>query len=114
MRFLLTGKCLLLLPLPPTVHLNGPSHKTFSDFVIFFSQTARDLGEFWDDSAASAGSSGVLGRGASTPLYDLLDHLQKRNDPVSRGLANLRDGDLRLLSSLTRRAIESLDQASGL
>jgi hypothetical protein len=76
--------------------------------MIFLSQTVRDLGNFFSVPETS-GSSGVIGRGAGTPLHDLLDHPQKRKKPVSRGLANLRDEDLRLLSVLTRRAIESLD-----
>ena len=51
-------------------------------------------------------SRDVIGPG--TPLHDLPGHLQPRKNPVS-SLANLRDEDLRLLSVLTRRALDRLD-----
>jgi hypothetical protein len=60
--------------------------------MIFLSQPAgRDLA-----------SSGVVGRGASM-------HPRPPKKPVSRAPANLRNEDLRLLSILTRRALERLD-----
>jgi hypothetical protein len=60
--------------------------------MIFLSQPAgRDLT-----------SSDVVGRGVST-------HPRHTRKPVSRALANLRNEDLRLLSVLTRRALERLD-----
>ena len=60
--------------------------------MIFLSQpTGRDLT-----------SSDVVGRGVST-------HPRSPRKPVSRALANLRNQDLRLLSVLTRRALERLD-----
>jgi hypothetical protein len=61
--------------------------------MIFLSKPAgRDLA-----------NSDVVGRGAST-------HHRSRKKLVSRGLAgaNLRDEDVRLLSVLTRRTLESL------
>jgi hypothetical protein len=60
--------------------------------MIFLSQPAgRDLA-----------SIGVVGRGASMPP-------RPPKAPVSRAPANLRNEDLRLLSILTRRALERLD-----
>jgi hypothetical protein len=67
--------------------------------MIFLSETVgRDLA-----------SSAVVGRGAGTLVHGLPDHPRPRNIPEARGLANLRDEDLRLLSVLTRRALEGLD-----
>jgi hypothetical protein len=67
--------------------------------VIFFSErSGRDLA-----------SNDVINRG---PGHGLPDHPQPRKDPVSRGLANLRplrDEDLRLLSVLTRQALDGID-----
>ena len=56
-------------------------------------------------------SSDVVGRGAGTLVHGLPapDHPQARRNPVSRALAGLRNEDLRLLSVLTRRALESLN-----
>ena len=54
-------------------------------------------------------SSDVIGRGVGALLHGPPDHLQPRKKPASRGLANLRDEDLRLLSVLTRRALDRLD-----
>ena len=47
-------------------------------------------------------SSDVVGRGVNTDP-------QHPREPVSRALTNLRNEDLRLLSVLTRRALERLD-----
>jgi hypothetical protein len=77
--------------------------------MIFLSQTvqkSRDLGDILD---VPTTSSCVIGRGVDLPLHDLLDRPPKRKNLVSRGLSNMRDEDLRLLSVLTRRAIERLD-----
>ena len=66
--------------------------------MIFFSETVgRDLE-----------NSGVVGHSAGTLLHGLPDHPRPRKSPVSQDLANLRDEDLRLLSVLTHRALESL------
>lgn len=60
--------------------------------MIFLSETVgRDLT-----------SSDVVGRGAGT-------HSRPGKNSVSRGLANSRDDDLRLLDVLTRRVLERLD-----
>jgi hypothetical protein len=77
--------------------------------MIFLSQTvqkSRDLGDILN---VPTTSSGVIGRGAGTPLHDLLDRSQNQKNLVSRGLSNMKDKDLRLLSVLTRRVIERLD-----
>ena len=42
-----------------------------------------------------------------SPTLD--EHPQEREDLVSRSLASLRDEDLRLLSTLSRRILENLD-----
>ena len=67
--------------------------------MIFLSQTIgnRDL------------ASDVVGRGEGMLLHGLPGHFQPRKRRMSRGLANLRDEDLRVLSVLTRRALERLD-----
>ena len=56
-------------------------------------------------------SSDVVGRGAGTLVHGLPvpDHPQLRRNPVLRALAGLRNEDLRLLSVLTRRALDSLN-----
>ena len=54
-------------------------------------------------------SSGFVSRGLSTSDHGLPDHPLPRKDPLSRGIANLRDGDLRLLGVLTRQALDGLD-----
>jgi hypothetical protein len=53
-------------------------------------------------------SSDVAGHDAGTLFHGLLDYSQPQKTPVSRGLANLRDEDLQLLSVLAHRALEGL------
>ena len=66
--------------------------------MIFLSQTVgRDL------------ASDVAGHGEGMLLHVLPGLFQPREKRVSRGLPNLRDEDSRLLSVLTRRALERLD-----
>ena len=66
--------------------------------MIFPSETVgRDL------------ASSVVSRGEGALLHGLPDYPRPRKIPEARGLANLRDKDLRLLSVLTRRALASLD-----
>jgi hypothetical protein len=60
--------------------------------MIFLIKSGRDFSN-------SARDSGVVARGAGT-------HPRPRENLVSRGLTNLREEDLRLLSVLTRRAFE--------
>ena len=49
-----------------------------------------------------------VGRGTGTLAHGP-DHPQARRNPVSRALAGMKDEDLRLLSVLTRRALDSLN-----
>ena len=54
-------------------------------------------------------ASSDVGRGAGTLVHGLPDHPQARRNPVPRALAGMKDKDLRLLSVLTRRALDSLN-----
>lgn len=67
--------------------------------MIFLSETTgRDLAR-----------SDVIGRGVGRPLHGLPGRFQSRKKLVSRGLANFRDEDFRLLSVLVRRVLDRLD-----
>lgn len=81
--------------------------QNISDFCgSFLSQTiGRDLGNV----LATPARRGVISRRAGLPLHSPPVDLQTREQLASRGLAHVRDEDLRLLSVLTRRALESLD-----
>ena len=91
------GQCLLArtfffhyhissLPVLPTLEFTNP---ILTDYDICFSQT--------------------IGR-AVEPLDELP---QDQEDPVSHLLSNMTDEDLKTLSVISRRMLNSLDQASG-
>jgi hypothetical protein len=65
--------------------------------IVLSSTIGRDL------------ASDAVDRDEGMLLPGLPGHFQLRKRRVSWGLANLRDEDLRLLSVLTRRALEGLD-----
>ena len=66
------------------------SHKTYTDYSFYLSQT--------------------VGRRA---VEDLDERSEDQKDPLSRSLSSMKDEDLQMLSFVSRRMLNSLDQESG-
>lgn len=79
------------------------------DDLIHSTNTARAFSDSWEllhtRDAAEVGAS--AGGRAGTTSKGVADHY--RHKSASRGLAGLKDNELKLLKYLSRRAIENLD-----